>query len=92
MTASSVPPWLAQMKVPISETQLIDLDAPVLPAYEAIIKRSTRRAVWCEHCQTRHRHGPAEGHREAHCGDPASPNRKGGYNLACAGRWKPEQK
>jgi hypothetical protein len=60
------------MKVPISETQLIDLDAPVLPAYEAISKGSTRWLVWCKHCREWHRHGDGEGHREALCNDSVS--------------------
>ena len=32
-----------------------------------------------------HDHGPAEGHREAHCPDQGSPYWKTGYNLAYAG-------
>jgi hypothetical protein len=39
-----------------------------------------------------HRHGPAEGHREAHCNDPASPYWKTGYNLALAGTWSGRQR
>ena len=61
------------MKVPIDDYACIDLDAPVLPAYEAFVSGSIYWLVWCEHCGTYHRHGPAEGHREAHCNDPASP-------------------
>jgi hypothetical protein len=76
------------MKVPISETALIDLDAPVLPAYETVIKGTVRWLVWCRHCGKWHGHGAAEGHREAHCSDPASPYWKTGYNLAYAGEWK----
>ena len=76
------------MKVPIDEHSLIDLDAPVLPAYEAKVKGVTRWLVWCKHCGVWHRHGPAEGHREAHCKDSNSPYWKIGYNLAYAGKWK----
>ena len=76
------------MKVPISEFNLIDLDAPVLPAYEAEIGGSTHWLVWCKHCNKWHRHGAAEGHREAHCNDSSSPYWKTGYNLAYAGKWK----
>jgi hypothetical protein len=55
------------MKVPIDDCACINLDAPVLPAYEAFVSGSVYWLVWCEHCGTYHRHGPAEGHREAHC-------------------------
>jgi hypothetical protein len=76
------------MKVPIGESALVDLDAPVLPAYEAVIKGVTRYVVWCKYCNKWHRHGAAEGHREAHCTDSASPYWRTGYNLAYAGEWK----
>ena len=76
------------MKVPISETALIDLDAPVLSAYEVVADGVTHWAVWCEHCGEWHKHGPAEGHREAHCKDSSSPYWKRGYNLAFAGIWE----
>jgi hypothetical protein len=74
------------MKVPISEFHLIDLDAPVLPAYEVEID-GLHWLVWCKYCQTWHKHGAAEGHREAHCMDSNSPYWKTGYNLAYAGEW-----
>jgi hypothetical protein len=54
------------MKVPIDDYACIDLDAPVLPAYETVSTGSVRWLVWCDHCDAYHRHGPAEGHREAH--------------------------
>ena len=73
------------MKVPISQSALIDLDASVLPAYEISIKGATK---WIEHCGQWHQHGPAEGHREAHCEDSGSPYWKRRYNLAFAGKWK----
>ena len=76
------------MKVPISEHALIDLDATVLPAYEASINGSVRWVVWCKHCGKYHRHGAVEGHREAHCNDSTGPYWKTGYNLAYAGKWK----
>jgi hypothetical protein len=76
------------MKVPISDHDRIDLDTPVLPAYEAVIKGVTRWLVWCKHCRIWHRHGAAEGHREAHCQDSSSPYWKSGYNLAFGGKWK----
>jgi hypothetical protein len=47
------------MKVPVNETALLDLDASVLPAYEAVISGATGWLVWCRHCSRWHRHGPA---------------------------------
>jgi hypothetical protein len=76
------------MKVPISDCALIDLDAPVLPAFDVVIKGVTRWVVWCKFCEKWHHHGAAEGHREAHCTDSGSPYWKKGYNLAYAGKWK----
>jgi hypothetical protein len=76
------------MKVPISDYALIDLEAPVLPAYEVRVKGVTQWVVYCTFCNRWHRHGPAEGHREAHCTDSSSPYWKCGYNLAFAGKWK----
>ncbi len=34
------------MKLPICDNPLIDLDAPVLPGYEAIVKGVTRWVVY----------------------------------------------
>ena len=65
------------MKVPIDEVAVIDLDAPVLPAYERRIDGAVRWYVCCKHCREWHDHGPAEGHREAHAGTRA----------ACTGEW-----
>jgi hypothetical protein len=76
------------MKVPIAAVAVIDIEAPVLPAYEAKYRGVVRWFVWCKHCKTWHDHGPAEGHREAHCWDRASPYWKTGYNLAFAGKWR----
>ena len=39
------------MKVPISQHAVIDLDAPVLPAYEVRSKAGVRWVVWCKHCR-----------------------------------------
>ena len=80
------------MKVPIDDYACIDLDEPVLPAYETTSNGSVRWLVWCEHCGVYHRHGPAEGHREAHCNAPASPYWTNGYNLALAGAWSGRQR
>ena len=66
MTAGSL------MKVPIDEVAVISLDAPVLSAYEARVRGVTRWFVWCKHCREWHSHGPAAGHREAHCLDQDS--------------------
>ena len=74
------------MKVPIDDYACIDLDAPVLPAYEAFVGGSVCWLVWCNHCGKHHRHGPTEGHRETHCNDVASLSWKSGYNLAYGGR------
>jgi hypothetical protein len=76
------------MKIPISEVALIDLDAPVLPAYEVVVDGVKHWVVWCRHCREWHRHGSAEGYRDAHCEDRSSPYWKRGYNLAFAGKWK----
>ncbi len=74
------------MKVPINESAVIDLEAPVLPAYEVLRKGRTCWVVWCKYCQEWHRHAPVEGHREAHCPDSQSPYWRTGYNLAYAGK------
>ena len=70
------------MKVPIDDYVCLDLDAPTLPAHEITVDGVTRWRVWCKHCQSWHFHGPAEGHREAHCHDSNSPYWRSGYNLA----------
>ena len=72
------------MKVPIDDFACINLDAPTLPAYEVFVD-SVYWIEWCKHCKVWHRHGPAEGHREAHCRDASSPYWDTGYNLAFAG-------
>ena len=76
----------------MSEVAVIDLDAPVLLAHEAVIKGVIRWLVWCRHCRRWHRHGAAEGHREVHCQDSNSPYWKQGYNLAYAGKWEDRPK
>jgi hypothetical protein len=42
--------------------------------------------VWCRYCEVWHEHGPAEGHRIAHC-QSATQYTATGYNLALAGKW-----
>ena len=76
------------MRVPIDDVAAIDIEAPVLSAYETRVRGVVRWRVWCKHCGTWHEHGPGEGHREAHCDDRASPYWKTGYNLAYAGKWR----
>ncbi len=39
------------MKIPIDEVAVIDLDAPVLSAYEAKYRGVVRWCVWCKHCR-----------------------------------------
>lgn len=68
------------------------LTAPTLPAYSKAINHSVYWLVWCKHCEVWHRHGPAEGHREAHCKDELSPYWKSGYNLAFAGEWDDKER
>jgi hypothetical protein len=76
------------MKVPISDYQLIDLEAPTLPAYSRKgAGGSLRWLVWCRHCHIWHYHGAGDGHREAHCEEP-TPYLQSGYNLAYRGPWK----
>jgi hypothetical protein len=75
------------LKVPIDDYAFIDLDAPTVPAFDTFIDGSAYWLVWCKYCRIWHRHGPAEGYREAHCLDQDSPYWKTGYNLALAGEW-----
>ena len=79
------------MKVPIDDYACLNLDAPTLSAYSATVDGSTYWLVWCEYCGLWHKHGPAEGHREAHCVDSDSPYWKNGYNLALAGEFSDTQ-
>jgi hypothetical protein len=80
------------VKVPIDGYSVLDTEAPDLAAYEARLGGVVRWLVWCKHCAVWHRHGPAEGHREAHCVDPRSPYWKSGYHLAFAGEWRDRAK
>ena len=73
------------MKVPIDDYACLNLDAPTLPSYSAVVDDSTYWLVWCKYCGRWHKHGPAEGHRESHCVDLGSPYWENGYNLALAG-------
>jgi hypothetical protein len=75
------------VKISIDDVAVLDLDAPVLSAYEAKYRGVVRWFAWCKHRRERHDHGPTEGHWEAHCRDPSSPYWKSGYNLAYAGKW-----
>ena len=75
------------MKIVVSEypPHFIDLDAPTLGAEPVADGGSEHWRVWCKHCGVWHYHGPAEGHREAHCDDLASPYVRTGYDLAMKG-------
>jgi hypothetical protein len=77
-----------EMKVPIDNVACINLDAPVLPAHRVRSKRTgaIRFRVWCRFCGRWHYHGPATGHREAHCTSPSSPYFRTGYDLALVQR------
>jgi hypothetical protein len=76
-----------RMRVPIDHYAFIDLDAPTLPAFQGNGEdHSVRWLVWCRHCRVWHEHGPGEGHRIAHCGQP-TPYTQTGYNLALRGAW-----
>ena len=57
-------------KAGLSDGAVIDVDAPVLPAYAVNLDGIIRWRVWCKHCHAWHYHGPMEGHRESHCHDP----------------------
>src|SRR4051794_35606798 len=69
------------MKIPTPDGFLIDVTAPVLPAFEV----GHRWIVWCDECKDWHEHGAGEGHREAHCNRPTRYSRTG-YNLSLAGK------
>ena len=68
-----------------------NLPLPTLNAYERFIDGSTYWLMWCEDCQVWHRHGPAEGKREAHCTGRESPYWRDGYVLKFAGKWDDRQ-
>lgn len=74
------------MKIPTPDGFLIDVEAPVLPAYAV----KNRWYVWCSDCREWHSHGAGEGHREAHCNRPTRYLRSG-YNLALAGKMTKEE-
>jgi hypothetical protein len=38
------------MKVPIDDYACLTLDAPTLPAYDALVSGSVYWLVWCDHC------------------------------------------
>jgi hypothetical protein len=70
------------MKIPIDDVRVLDLDAATVPCRKEFIDGVRHFVFDCPHCQRPHLHGPAEGHREAHCNDLASPYGRSGYNLA----------
>lgn len=73
-----------RMKIPTTDGHLIDIEAPVLPAYAVSHNGALRWWVWCNACRDWHTHGAGEGHREAHCSGETRYSRTG-YNLALAG-------
>jgi len=75
----------------MSEPVFIHPDAPTLDAFSRCIDDRWYYVVWCDHCDKWHRHGPAEGHRQAHCRDALSPYRRLGYNLRYVGNWSERQ-
>ena len=77
------------MKVPINDADVLDLDAPSLPAYETEVDGLKMWLVWCKYCRKWHGHDTAEGHHGEHCNDPSSPYWRLGYNLSLAGPWRP---
>jgi hypothetical protein len=75
------------MKVPVSDCRFIDLTAPVVSCLEYASPESEAQ-LWrfeCRYCHEWHYHGVGEGHREAHCTNPASPYCITGYNLILCG-------
>ena len=76
------------MKVPISAKDCIDLDAPVLPAYEVFLPTTVVWVVWCQYCLNWHVHRAKEGFSAAACTEPLSPYRKSGYNISLRGSWQ----
>jgi len=57
-------------------------DEALVDAYE--LKDGNLR-MFCQHCFAWHQHGSGAGHRIAHCLDPDSPYKPGGYVLRLAG-------
>ena len=55
---------------------------PLLPAYRHTWRHgSSSLVVWCFFCRAWHFHGMGNGHRVAHCHNPASPYDRWGYIL-----------
>lgn len=59
---------------------VLDPDAPTIPAYETVHRGSTVWRVLCRYCNKWHEQGAAEGHRIAHCSQATSPYHRSGYN------------
>lgn len=67
----------------------LDLDAPTIAA-DPVTCPDTGRLLWrieCPYCGREHRHGPMEGHREAHCLVATGESHRG-YNLALRAAWR----
>ena len=75
------------MLIPIDANHVINLDAPVVSAYEVEVSDVPHWIVWCKHCGVWHQHSAGAGLRQAHCVNEHSPYLRHGYNLAYAGAW-----
>ena len=73
------------MKIQLDRYRFIETDAPTLKAEAVVVDGRELWRVWCGHCRDWHYHGPAPGHRVAHC------EREGysdtGYNLQPPEGW-----
>jgi hypothetical protein len=76
------------VRVPISDTAVIDLEAPVLPAYEIWETGGVVWVVWCQYCLMWHPHEGREGHHSCKCEVPISTYSRTGYNLSLRGLWQ----
>ena len=61
--------------------------APTFPSEQVKVNDRVLWRVWYRHCEAWHHHGPAPGHREAHCHDPLSPYERDGYNVKPPDGW-----
>ena len=77
-------------KTTISNTPpyFIKLDVSTLPTEKVTVAGRVLWCVWCAYCEQWHYHGPAPGHREAHCHDAQSGYEETGYNLKPPEGWQ----
>ena len=69
------------MKLPITSHHCIDLDAPMIGCDEVVCDGRMLWQFFCRYCGRYHFHGPAAGHRIAHCQVPGGPYERTGYSL-----------